>query len=294
MAFRTVCLRSRCKLEVELNYLVIRGEKNVRILMDEISTLIVASTQVSLTAAAISRLMDHHVKIIFCDGRWNPQGEVIPYAGNYNASGNLLEQIGWSKENKDILWKTIIKAKLTRQAYVLKKNSNLDMAKLLYEYIDSVVDGDATNREGLGAKVYFESLFGLGFQRRRDSDERNTFLNYGYSIILSAVSREIATAGYCLQLGIHHIGATNPFNLACDFVEPLRPLVDMYIVQNKVNKENFKKVFNSMLEAEVKIAGRTCFLDNAIKSYVNSLLGSLKDGDWSQIRMIRPIDDEQL
>lgn len=71
MGFRIVIINSRCKLETRLNYLVVRGEKEKKIYINEINTLIVQSTAVSLTAALLSVLVENNVKIIFCDEKSN-------------------------------------------------------------------------------------------------------------------------------------------------------------------------------------------------------------------------------
>ena len=75
MGFRTVIVNSRSKLEFRLNYLVIRGEKEKRIFINEINTLIVQSTAVSLTAALLCELVKSKVKVIFCDEKNNPKAE---------------------------------------------------------------------------------------------------------------------------------------------------------------------------------------------------------------------------
>ena len=86
MGFRTVIVNSRCKLEFRLNYLVIRGEREKRIFINEINTLIVQSTAVSLTAALLCELTRNNVKVIFCDEKNNPQTELVAYQ-------TLLEKI---------------------------------------------------------------------------------------------------------------------------------------------------------------------------------------------------------
>lgn len=89
MAYRIVRVSSRCKLETQLNYLVCRGDKEVRILLDEISVLIVENTQICLTSSLISELLSHKTRIVFCDNSHNPQGEVAPYEGCFDASSKL-------------------------------------------------------------------------------------------------------------------------------------------------------------------------------------------------------------
>lgn len=290
MAFRTITIKNRCKLEHQLNYLVVRGEETARILFDEISVLILANTQISLTAAALSECVNHHIKVIFCDSQWNPQSELVGLHESWKSSESVSKQIGWTKELKDKVWKEIVEEKLRMQSHMAFVYGHEDTSLTLDEYSNNVELGDSTNREGLGAKIYFESIFGLGFNRKNDRDERNSFLDYGYSIILSAVNREIAILGYIGQIGLHHIGFSNPFNLGCDFVEPLRPLVDAKVLSDEVSKENFKKVFNSILSDDVYVDEKTAFLGNAIRIYVQSLISHINsDSNSTPIKYIRPL-----
>ena len=65
---------------------------------------------------------------------------------------------------------------------------------MLYNYINEIEIGDASNREGHAAKVYFNALFGKDFTRTEENSI-NAALNYGYGIILSAFNREIVSNG---------------------------------------------------------------------------------------------------
>lgn len=68
MAFRTVVVDTHSKLEYSLNYLVFRTpDSTKRVLLDEIHTLIVQSTAVSLTTSLIAELTKRKIKVIFCD-----------------------------------------------------------------------------------------------------------------------------------------------------------------------------------------------------------------------------------
>lgn len=67
MGFRTVIVNSRCTLEFRLNFMILRGETEKRIYIDEISTLIVQSTALSLTAALLAELVKNGVtSIVLC------------------------------------------------------------------------------------------------------------------------------------------------------------------------------------------------------------------------------------
>ncbi len=276
MGFRTVRINNRCKLELSINYLVCRNEKETRISIDEISTLIIGSTEVSITTALLSALMEKNVNIIFCDSKYQPQGQLMSLRGTSDTYKKIKIQMGWSKDIKGVIWQEIIKQKILNQARNLK-DKDLDSYNKLFEFANLVEIDDITNREGHAAKVYFNSLFSPSFVRH-DTSPINKYLDYGYSIILSSISREIKSFGYLTELGIHHIGETNPFNLACDFIEPLRPLIDYYVANKIVNDDNYKDYFVKLLSKEVKFKDQTQYLDNAIHSYVKNLLMNLREG----------------
>lgn len=53
MSWRVVVISRRCKLEYKLGYLVCRGEEMKKVHISEISSLIIESTAVSLTASLL-------------------------------------------------------------------------------------------------------------------------------------------------------------------------------------------------------------------------------------------------
>lgn len=286
MAFRTIIVKSRCKMEYSLNYLIIKKENDVtRVLMEEIKTLVIESNQCVLTSALISQCIINKVKLIFVDTKHNPIGETVPYENNFYSYRKIKEQIDWIVDNKNKLWQLIIRQKIINQAKVLAvKGLNESYTKLV-DYSINVDIGDTTNREGHAAKVYFNALFGKDFNRDLDNFE-NKVLNYGYSILLSCINREIKILGYLTEIGIHHIGESNSFNLSCDFIEPLRPMVDLLLIRNVATEDDFKKHCVNLLSYMVKYNGQQILLDNAIRLYVEDLIAYLKSGDESKIRFI--------
>lgn len=288
MAFRSLVINSRCKLEYSLNFIIVnKGDEVKRILLDEIKLIIINTLQVSVTAALINECINKKIKICFSDEKHNLVGELVPYKNNFYANRRIKEQINFLQERKDFLRQQIIKEKIKNQASNIKKINNKELFELLDQYMNDVEMSDSTNREGLAAKSYFRGLFGSGFTRENEFYKENIYLNYGYSIILSTFNRSIKSLGYYTELGIHHIGETNTFNLSCDFMEPLRPLVDLIIINNEVNEDNFKEKMISMLAKEVIYKDRKIFLDNAIEEYTEDLLNFLKDGDIEKINFIK-------
>lgn len=287
MSFRSLVINNRCKLEYSLNYLVVnKGDETKRVLLDEVKMIIINSTQVSITSALISECINKKIKILFGDVKHNLVGEITPYKNNYYANKKIKEQISFEEERKNLLWQQIVKMKIKGQADNLKIIGKSDVADLLYSYSNEVELGDVTNREGLAAKSYFRAAFGKDFYRDDDSIETNTYLNYGYTIILSSFNRSIKALGYYTELGIHHIGETNSFNFSCDLMEPLRPLVDLIILREEINMENFKQEFINMLSKVVIFEECRTYLDNAIEEYVSNCVQYLKTGDESKIQFI--------
>ena len=284
MSFRTIIVRDQCKLEYSLNYLVCRkGNEEKRVLLNEVKLIIIDSVLVSISSFLISEIINNKIKIIFSDAKHNPTGEIVPYYNNFYSYRKIKEQLSFSQEAKDFLWSLIIKEKILNQAKNLNILKKIEEYNILIEYRKNVLNGDSSNREGHSAKVYFNALFGKDFNRNQKNDI-NLFLNYGYSILLSTISREIKSYGYLTELGIHHIGESNSFNLSCDFIEPFRPLVDLYVIKNKVNIDNYKDEYVKMLSLEVSYNDKKIFLDNAIHLYVEDLLSFLQTGNTDKIK----------
>ncbi len=286
MPFRTVIISSHSKLEYSLNYLVYKTiEETKKIVLDEIHTLIIESTMVSITSSLLVELMNKKIKVIFCDEKKNPHSELIPYYGNSQTVTRIEEQINWSKDIKDSIWQRIVIEKIKNQAKVLSLIDKKEADKL-FQYSNEVEIGDITNREGHAAKVYFNRLMGLNFSRG-GSDKRNIYLNYGYSILLSQINRCIVSKGYLTQLGIHHKNDFNQFNLSCDFIEPLRPIVDKLSLS--LNDENYKSELINMLNTCFIINGQNQSLHNAIEIYCASIFRSLNTGTINEIVFIEII-----
>jgi len=270
MSFRTVVIKNRAKIETRLGWLVIRGEEEKLIYISEIGTLIVESCAAVITTQALCELAKNKTNVIFCDDRHLPYGQLSMLYGNHLTSGQVKRQALWTDEVKGKAWKEIVKQKILWQMLVLQKHKKEEAAWLLLDYINEIEEGDVTNREGHAAKVYFNALFGNDFARRSDNDI-NSALNYGYAILLSSVAREIVSAGYVTQLGIHHVNEYNFFNLASDIMEVFRPLVDAYVLSID-DFVNFKGKVTAILSSKVVILEKEYFLDNAIRIYTRGVL----------------------
>lgn len=291
MGFRTVVINSRCKLEYRLNYLVVRGETERKIFIHEINTIIVQSTAVSLTAALLCECVGNGIKIIFCDEKCNPQSELIPYHGAHNTTKRFKRQFLWEDRVKAEVWRRIIREKIGNQADLLYKLGFLSEAEALLQYKEEVLPSDASNREGHAAKVYFNCILPDGVARR-GGGFLNTCLNYGYAVVTSAFNREIAASGYLTQLGIWHDNEFNPFNLACDLMEPLRPVVDETALSIEETDKEFKKKMANILNYSATVNGKRTTLDIAVRTYARSVIYAVEENKAEEIAFPKDIKAE--
>lgn len=280
MSFRTVVITRQSKISYKNRFLVVKQENDEKYIhLSEIDTVIVDSISVSISAYLLKELADNKINIIFCDEKHNPFGEIVPYYSKHNTSKMIKEQIKWKTTDKDKIWSEIVKNKIMNQALLLKKTKS-DKYKLVLSYIDEVVDGDKTNREGHAAKVYFNALFGNDFVRNSD-DSINAALNYGYAILLSTINKEIINNGYLTQLGIHHKNEFNEFNLTCDLMEPFRIVIDNFVYYNQERKidTEYKLDIVNILNGTFKYQGKNYTLKDIIKMYVKNALDSVNNSE---------------
>lgn len=283
MGWRTVVINKNCKLSYKNDNLIIRSEDLKMIHLSEINTIIIENGMASITSYLINELSNKKIKLIICDEKHNPSCEMMPYYGSYNTSKKVIHQVNWSQERKDVVWQKIIIYKIHNQAMLLK-NLNIDGYEKLLEYEKQVEVADKTNREGHAAKVYFNLLYGMEFYRS-EPDNTNISLDYGYTILLSLMNREIVSKGYITQIGINHKNEFNQFNLSCDLMEIFRPMVDEIVYKNRefVFDKEYKHKLIDVCNREVYIQNKKQYLSNAIQIFINSVFDFLENNKESEI-----------
>ena len=83
MSWRIVVISKRAKLDLQLGYMVVRSEEVTKIVLSEISTILIESTAVSITTSLIAELAKRKIKVIFCDEKKNPSCELVNYYGSH-------------------------------------------------------------------------------------------------------------------------------------------------------------------------------------------------------------------
>ena len=226
MIKRTIEISTRgVFLSVELDQLVValEGQELQRIPIEDIGVLIVDTNGATYTHAVITRLLTSGAVIVACDGKHLPCGLLLPQ-DNCLQSQRLAAQVETSKPLRKQLWRQLVSAKIAHQAAMLDHAPAVQSA--LKGMARRVRSGDPDNLEAQAARRYWPALLGQSFRRDQEGDPPNNLLNYGYMALRAAVARAIAGAGLHPSLGLHHHNRSNPFCLADDMLEPLRPLVD--------------------------------------------------------------------
>ena len=192
--------------------------------IEELGVVLVDCPMVTLTIPLINALADNNVALIFCNQKGMPNALLLSLHANACQGESYREQISASETLKKALWKQFIEAKIRNQARLLNKlGKRGELLKPLYMNVKS---GDADNKEGVAAKLYWTELFGKDFRRNRDLPGLNTLLNYGYAVLRAATARTLMASGLHPAFGLFHRNRDDAFPLADDVVEPYRPFGD--------------------------------------------------------------------
>ncbi len=197
---------------------------------DEIAVIIAAHRQIHCTRSVLSELSRAGGLFIVCDDKHLPVGMMLPLNGHHVIAERIALQASASKPTCKRLWQQIVRAKINAQAQALLEIRNDDFG--LKRLLALVRSGDPDNIEARAARTYWPALFDdPRFLRRREKEDQNRLLNYGYAVLRALTARAICAAGLQPCLGIHHHNRYNPFNLADDLMEPFRPRVDLAVVR---------------------------------------------------------------
>lgn len=102
--WRTIIINNGAKIGYSYDQVVIKNDVEHIVPIEQIKTVMIDTTQTEISTKLIAELVSNNVKVIFCDGKHNPIGEIVPYNSNIYAPGRLSEQISWTQSDKDVMW----------------------------------------------------------------------------------------------------------------------------------------------------------------------------------------------
>ncbi len=210
---------------------------------EDLGVLMVDSRETTYSHHALAKLAEHGAALVVCGRDHHPAGMYLPLSTNTQLLSRLDAQLTASRPVRKRIWQQLVQAKIRAQGSVLGsvggQTSRAACARVL-SLANRVRSGDPDNVEAQAAAVYWPALFRDCLDvpqpfRRRPGDlsapPPNNLLDYGYAALRAATARAIVSAGLLPALGIQHRGRSNPFCLADDLMEPLRPLIDWRALQ---------------------------------------------------------------
>lgn len=285
MGYRQVIIKKSEKLHFKDKQLIIdKDNQSTKIPLEDINYILIEDSTTIITTRLLAELGKNAISLIVCDEKYEPTSIMYPYNYHFKQLDVFTHQLEIDDSIKNEFWNQIVKRKIENSIRVLEMTSKEEFPiSKLNEYINEVIDGDSKNREGLAAKIYFRSIFGSNFIRFYD-DNINAALNYGYTIIASAIIRNLAVYGLNTYLGIHHNSKINNFNLAYDFLEPYRSVIDKFVYDNKDDivlplSFEFRKKLINLLNKEVMHQNKKYTIEYSISLLIKSYIKSFSTGE---------------
>ncbi len=288
--WRSVIIYNGEKLKIKDEWLVVEFEDSSekRIPLEDLNCVVIDNRDLVLSVPALAAFGKYRINVVFTDEKHLPCAELYPVNGSYRSYGIIKRQIEMSYDFKGNVWKYITIAKILNQATVLENIwAETEVIEKLQAFASEVTEHDAGNREAICAKIFFKEIYGSSFIRFED-DAINSSMNYGYAIIRSCVAKCLISHGFNCAIGVHHISETNAFNLADDFMEPLRPIVDQWVYANMdfleegLSKQVKSELVN-LVNVEVSFNDKNMKLRYAIDYMVQSYISAIESNNPSKV-----------
>ncbi len=274
---RILLIENPARLSVDGGRVRIRrdNENDIFVAPADIAVVMLHHHTVELTSQALQLLVENSAIVLLTDSRHHPSGWLTPMFGLPQASLRLRQQMNLPDETRKRLWQSIVQARIRTEARTLRK-LELNGALRLERITAEVLPGDESHLEGQAAKHYWDCLLGKDFKRDKQGAEDiiNASLNYGYAVLRGLVARELAVASLVPMLGLGHQSKENCFNLADDFIEPFRYLVEQTVVELRDRLTQFDVEARLALAGVVKRTVRLGNMDFRLPAAIRETIGS--------------------
>lgn len=270
--------RSSCELTCRKGQLILITDKGTRSLpVEDVSSVIVNGFDVRLHKELLVQLGKAGATLIICE-MYKPVSILLPV--NRSSDTLLTRKLAsMSDRLQSALWQKLIDAKCSNQADLSEHLSpGSDPARLLASFANSKREG----KEAICAKYHW-AAYRLAtnetdFSRLRGKGRLNSFLDYGYAVLLNLVLQRLLAVGLDPQFGLGHATRERSAPLAYDVMEPFRPIVDFhlaYLVKQtgEVPQEIkvFKQIMMEALEKKYPYRGRSLDMASLVEATCRSL-----------------------
>ncbi len=275
---RILLIENPAQLSVNLGRIKItrQGHDDAYVLPNDIAVLCLHHHTISLTVNVLRALSEAGVAVLITSEQHLPTGLQLPLIANQSLTQRLYLQIAQRETplGKEA-WAELIRAKISTQAANLRY-LNLKGALRLERLSTQISPGDPDNKEAQAAKHYWKHLFTDDFKRdkRGAMDAVNSRLNYGYAVLRAMIARQLVMSGLTPALGLGHNNKQNPFNLADDFIEPYRFLVERHVRTMNIKETTFesadKPELLAFIEQTIVMNTQEYRLSSAISKSISS------------------------
>lgn len=206
-----------------------------------------------ITTQFIKKCTEHGISIFFLKNNLEMYS-----ASQVVAEGHTLlrmKQYEMDLPSQNNLAKKIVENKIRNQIrlLIMKKNRYKDVyqnhREAALQALNTANDtATILGIEGNISKLYFSELFeDIGWHRRAPrtkEDITNLLLDIGYTYLFNIVDSILRLHGFDTYKGVYHKLFFQRKSLACDLMEPFRPLIDrkIYTMNNlgQIDKKDFK------------------------------------------------------
>lgn len=286
MPYRNIFIANEASLKLKQNQLVVNNGVEYTFPIEDIRSIVIDNPQSSFSVKLMSFLGENGVCVIMCNEKHTPCCQLLPI-GTYCRTLKRIElQQSQTKPKLKRIWQKIVIKKIENQAKCLELNG-INNEKLI-SISKAVQSGDASNREGYAANIYFKLLFGNDFTRGQESCI-NAALNYGYAILRSYIAKTIVALGLEASIGIHHKNQLNSFNLADDIIEPFRPTVDLLVSKYLDFENGFELAHKAQLQ---RLLNCVCIVDDnnwslskSIELMTQGIISCFENDNFSDLKL---------
>jgi CRISP-associated protein Cas1 len=244
---------------------------------------------------AIRRLTDNGISITLLDSFGNYISSMSNTMSSAVASQVRIGQYDTFRNEEKTLYlqKQIVKARLISQINLLK-DYKLERIAELEHYLSMVEQArdrrDLLGIEAKGGTIYFGQYVRLfapsyGFKSRRGDnrvmsnkhagDVLNALLNYGFSVLLSEIIKNLNGAGLDPYYSFYHKTHQSFIALAYDLIEPYRALVENSLVEFAGQTSKEAKLIRKY-EFTYTGEGQVILSEDLIKRYLATLSSKLE------------------
>lgn len=295
---RVLLLEGPLRLAIDTGRLVIRPKdgQDVFVQPTDIAVLIIDHPAITITSGVLKALAAANCIVLVTDEKHLPLAETIPFSAPTRAGRRLRQQLALEESPEAArLWRDLVVTRILTQSHVLRdlgRNGSLYLDRLA----EKVESGDKSNHEAQAAKHYWKHLWPDGFRREKQgaADGINSRLNYGYAVMRSILARSLVAGGLQPIIGVGHHSEENPFNLADDFMEPYRFVVEQHITEilerapDAPFDSKARKEVAACAARDVVLNGQIYRLPSAVEETVESFTRLLEATDPSRLRLALP------